>query len=86
MGDVLMLGLTEYVIVFGQVTFVAKTSKKQAEFAEEFCEKIYAGKPFIVDMSGALMIINPCPGMTLIVMTKEQFERNRGMAKLTGQA
>lgn len=86
MGELLQLGLTEFVVVFGNVTFIMKSNKTQVEVAAELCQKIALGQPFTVDMNGALMIINPCPGMNMIIMTKEQFERNRNVARLTGQA
>lgn len=74
----------EYVISIGGLTITYQTTKKLDELAKYIQEKITEGKPFImtIDRDGPKVVLNPAPGMAIIIMTKEQFERSRGMQQI----
>lgn len=76
----------DYVISIGPITFPYQTTKKIEDLAKYIEDKINEGKAFIltIDRDGPKMILNPAPGMAIIVMTKDQFERNRNIQRLVG--
>lgn len=78
--------MNDFIVIMGTITFNYKTTKTQNELVDDFIFKIAEGVPFAVDMGGPVMIVNPSPGMTLIIMTTEQFQRNQSMARLAGKA
>jgi len=75
---------TDYVIVVGGLTLTYQTTKKLDDLAKYIEDRINGGKAFIltIDRDGPKVVINPAPGMAIIVMTKDQFERSRGMQNL----
>jgi hypothetical protein len=74
----------DYVIVIGGLTITYQTTKKLEELAKYIEERINGGKAFIltIDRDGPKVVINPAPGMAIIIMTKDQFDRNRGIQNL----
>jgi hypothetical protein len=82
----LVKGMNEYMISIGPMMIPYKHQMNQFDLTVYFMDKINEGKSFIMDANGALVIINPAPGMVFIVMTRDQFEKNRGMQQLVGKA
>jgi len=80
----LVAPLMDYMISIGPILFPMNTAKSLEDLALHFQDKINEGKAFIVtlDRNGPKAVLNPAPGMVVIVMTKEQFERNQGIKEL----
>jgi len=80
--------MNAYIISLGPMLFPYFSTKNQDELTEEFKNSIGEGKPFIIDIdkNGPKAVINPAPGMVIIIMTKDQFERNRGMQQIIGKS
>jgi hypothetical protein len=74
--------MLEYMISVGPMMIPYKSQMNQFDLTVFFMDKINEGNAFIVDANGALVIINPAPGLVMIVMTREQFEKNRGIQNL----
>jgi hypothetical protein len=75
---------TDYVISIGAMTFPYQTTKTLEELAKYIEDKVNEGKAFIltIDRNGPKFVLNPAPGMAIIIMTKDQFERSRSMQQL----
>jgi hypothetical protein len=82
------LGFSDYILIIGQLTFPYQTTKTLEELAKHIQDKINEGHAFILtmDRNGPKLVLNPSPGMAVVVMTKEHFERNRGIQRIVGAA
>lgn len=83
-----LLKTNDYILSIGPMIIPYFTAKNQNELAEYLRDLIDKGCAFVIDIdkNGPKAIINPAPGMVIIVMTKEQFERNRGMQQIIGKS
>lgn len=84
----LMKVYNEYIISVGPMVIPYFSIKSQDELTEHLRDLINENHPFVLDIDkkGPKVIINPAPGMVVIVMTKEQFERNRGIQQIIGKS
>jgi hypothetical protein len=80
--------MNEFILMIGAITFPYYTVLNKDELISEIKHQIDTGLSFdlVMDKDGPIVIINPAPGMNIIIMTKEQFERNRNISKLVGKA
>ena len=76
--------MNAYVIGIGAMVFPYFTDDSIDKLVDKFHELISANKPFTIkmDKDGPRLILNPSPGMAIVIMTKDQFERNRNIASL----
>jgi hypothetical protein len=75
----------EYMISIGPMMIPYKTLLNQTELTSFFIDRINENLAFTIDANGAQVIINPAPGLVMVVMTRDQFEKNRGMQQLIKQ-
>lgn len=87
MGNIVGIdsGKKDYVINIGGLTFPYSTALEHDNLAAYFQQKVELNKPFIINLNddnGPRCVLNPSPGMAIIIMTKEQFEKNRFLSQM----
>ncbi len=69
-------GAHEYVVVIDRpnsqtIEWHMRSDKKHREFTDAIEERIAAGKPIILTDEGERVLIFPCPGISVMVLTED---------------